>query len=145
MSITETKKIINMLLYYVTSFSNCKRTKTIALIVRRGKVISAGYNYSDECENNKCKRSSFPDGDRYDLCPAVHAETMAISNASKFGIRVEGADLFLYSRKAKSGKTVARGPCMQCWSIIKQAGIDEVYVIISTKGGEITYEKPRHG
>jgi dCMP deaminase len=102
--------------------SNCTRRGVGAVIVRDGEVISRGWNgvsdhYSD-CRAAGCPRciEGGPTGSGYELCICLHAEQKAIGDAAARGVRTQDSSLYVNLR-----------PCLQCLSVIKAAGITEVY------------------
>jgi dCMP deaminase len=94
--------------------STCTRLTVGATIVRDKRMIAGGYNGSiaggvhciDEgCYviDNHCVRT-------------VHAEMNALLQCAKFGVRAEGAEIY-----------VTHFPCLQCCKALIQAGIKTVY------------------
>jgi len=57
-----------------------------------------------------------PSGQGLDLCTAAHAETNAIVNAAREGVRTKGSRMFL----------TCGVPCKECMKLIINAGIEEV-------------------
>lgn len=93
--------------------STCKRLAVGATIVRDKRVISGGYNGSvsgsPHCidvgcliEEGHCLRT-------------VHAEINALLQCAKFGIKTEGAEIY-----------VTHFPCLACSKAIIQAGLKKV-------------------
>jgi dCMP deaminase len=82
--------------------ANCVGNKVGAVLVREERIISTGYNGVPEkvenCLEGGCehcaRRSEFGSGKGYDLCICVHAEENALLTAARFGIQVEGAEMY---------------------------------------------------
>jgi dCMP deaminase len=87
--------------------STCSRLHVGTVIARENRAISTGYNGTPaglpHCEH----------GDTDSPCEAaVHAEANAIIFAARYGVPVEGAELF-----------TTHMPCLACSSLIINAGI----------------------
>ena len=104
--------------------ANCVGNRVAALIVKDKRVIATGYNGTPagmtNCIDGGCLRCKNPDGQfisgqGYDLCICVHAEQNALISAARFGIAVEGADLYTTMQ-----------PCFGCAKEIVQAKINRV-------------------
>ena len=103
----------------VKTRSTCIRRQVGAVIVKDNQIISTGYNGAPSglehctdvgiCERN---RLNIPSGQRQELCRAIHAEQNAIVFASKRGVSIEGATIYV---------TVA--PCVTCTKMLINAGI----------------------
>jgi dCMP deaminase len=93
--------------------STCSRRHVGAVVARDGRVLVSGYNGAPKgmphCEHPS--RDDYGTGCRI----AVHAEANAVAFAARWGIRVEGADLF---------STCV--PCLACAQLIVNAGIVRV-------------------
>jgi dCMP deaminase len=98
----------------VAQRSTCDRKNVGAVIVRDRTILSTGYNGSirgmphcDEAghmmENGHCVAT-------------IHAETNAVLQAAKNGIRIEGADIY-----------TTASPCWNCFKMIANSGIRTVY------------------
>ena len=98
----------------VATRATCDRKMVGAVIVRGKTILSTGYNGSlrglphcdevgHEMENGHCVRT-------------VHAEANAIVHASRHGIRVEGAEIY-----------ITASPCYNCFKLIVNAGITKIY------------------
>lgn len=106
--------------------ANCLRRRVGAVIVLNNRIISTGYNGTPEritnCLDGGCRRCAHPEeferGTGYDLCICVHAEQNALLSAARFGIAVEGADLYSTVR-----------PCFGCTKELLQAKIHAVYYL----------------
>ncbi|GEM_PF-189541 len=105
--------------------SGCNSRPSGAVIVRDKRILATGYNgpmpgawHCIDKGPGYCFRreKGIPDIDKYNFCRATHAEANAIAQAARFGISVEGADLYC---------TLA--PCYVCLKLIASAGIKAVY------------------
>lgn len=85
-----------------------KTATVIAFVVKRGKVVSVGYN-----------RRVFPSGERF----SQHAEEAAIKKA---GSRAYCSALYVLRFKKDESRGLAR-PCPGCFDILKRAGIVRVF------------------
>lgn len=104
--------------------ANCTGNRVAAVVVKNKRVIATGYNGTPEGMTNcidggclRCKNpgGQFASGTGYDLCICVHAEQNALLSAARFGIAVEGADLYTTMQ-----------PCFGCAKEIAQAKIGRV-------------------
>ena len=97
----------------VSSRSTCDRKHVGALLVRDRIILSTGYNGSirgmphcDEVghviENGHCVAT-------------IHAETNAILQAARNGVRIEGAQLY-----------TPASPCWPCFKMIANTGIQRI-------------------
>lgn len=91
--------------------STCLRKQVGAVIEKKGRVVSIGYNgvvggeahcSELECEGAGCNKS-------------VHAEMNAIAFAAREGVSLKGSTLY-----------VTLSPCINCAKIIVNSGIKEV-------------------
>lgn len=105
--------------------SGCNSRPSGAVIVKDKRILATGYNgpmpgawHCTDRGPGYCFRreKGIPDIDKYNFCRATHAEANAIAQAARFGISVEGADLYC---------TLA--PCYVCLKLIASAGIRAVY------------------
>jgi dCMP deaminase len=105
----------------VKTKSTCLRRQVGAVIVKDRRVIATGYNGSPKgcrhCSETGCLRQklNIPSGEKLDLCRAVHAEENAILQSARYGISVEGADLYTTLQ-----------PCTMCAKSIINSGISRV-------------------
>ena len=108
----------------VGSWSSCyqENRHVGAVIVKDKHVLATGYNGAPagvkSCKDKgEClrKKLNIPSGTRHELCFAVHAEQNAIAQASRFGISVEGATIY-----------VTHQPCTICTKMIINSGIKKV-------------------
>lgn len=106
--------------------ANCVGSRVGAVLVLKDRIISTGYNGTPEgmknCDRGGCdrcaRRERFESGRGYDVCVCVHAEQNALLSAARFGIPVEGADLYTTTR-----------PCFGCMKELLQAGVQRVYYL----------------
>jgi len=102
--------------------SNCVRRTVGAVIVRRGNVISTGWNgvaedYRD-CREAGCPRciNGGDTGSGYETCICIHAEQYAIADAARRGVSTKDSVLYVNLR-----------PCLQCLAIAKASGVREIF------------------
>jgi len=97
----------------ISERSTCTKAHHGAIITWNNRIISAGYNGSlpgqPNCYETHCHRLSAEDKIN---CVAMHAETNAITQCTKLGIRLEGSTLYSIS-----------SPCWECAKIIVASGI----------------------
>jgi len=107
--------------HVVSSRANCSRRKVAAVVVSENRIISTGYNGTPRgvtnCFAGGCARcaGTAPSGSSLEECICVHAEQNAICQAAFYGIRLEGATIY-----------VTISPCLTCAKLIINAGIREV-------------------
>lgn len=130
----------------VSERSNCLNKRFGAVIVQHDEIIATGYNGSPRgfyncCDLGFCTRIKVNarEGERYDLCPAVHAEQNAIISASRrdmYGgtLYMAGYDLI------KQEEVVGRPPCETCMRHIVNAGLS--WVIIKVAQPDVFRELP---
>jgi pyrimidine deaminase RibD-like protein len=88
--------------------SDVKTASLMAFVVRRGKVVTVGYN-----------RRVFPNGEAF----SQHAEEAALKKA---GSRAKGATLYVLRFKKDGSRGMAR-PCGRCHDTLNRAGIVRVF------------------
>lgn len=97
--------------------STCARAQVAALIVRENRIISMGYGGSPSglphCLDVGCLM-----GENGGCIRTIHAEANAVAFAAKYGITIEGADLWC---------TLA--PCLDCAKLLINSGIQTVYYL----------------
>lgn len=99
--------------------SNCVRRQHGAVIVRKRRILSTGYNGPPSghphCDEGACPRaqSETPSGWGYDTCIAIHAEANAILYSAPADR--EGASIY-----------ITGVPCFTCAKLIANSGIAEV-------------------
>ena len=115
-------KLVHMdMAWKIADTSNCRRKK-VGVVIVRGKIIlvssangtSAGIT---PCNEGGCPRclSDTPSGELYDSCLCIHAEQLAIAQAARSGIRLDGATLFSTLR-----------PCLICAKLCLETGITRI-------------------
>ena len=101
---------------HVSTRSTCDRKHVGAVIVRDRVVLTTGYNGSiagaPHCDDvghlmidGHCTRT-------------IHAEMNAIAQAAKNGVMIDGADIYVTAR-----------PCWNCFRVIANTGIKNVYYL----------------
>ncbi len=106
--------------------ASCDKRLVGAVVVLGNRIVSTGYNGTPEgmtnCNQGGCYRCAHPNlyepGKGYDVCICVHAEQNALLTAARFGIQVEGADVYT---------TLA--PCFGCMKELLQAKVRSVYYL----------------
>lgn len=98
----------------VATRSTCDRKFVGAVIAKNKHILATGYNGSI---------SGMPHCDEVghmienDHCVAtIHAEANAILQAAKYGIPIEGADIY-----------ITASPCWNCFKLIANAGIERIF------------------
>ena len=97
----------------VATRATCDRKHVGAVIVRERSILATGYNGSiaglphcDEeghlMEDGHCVRT-------------IHAETNAVIQAARNGVRIDGATIY-----------VTASPCFSCFKLIANAGIKKI-------------------
>jgi dCMP deaminase len=116
----------------VASRADCTRRQASAVIVKRNRICSTGYNgapaghlgcaSSNACPRGRLSTAELQSYSSYDTgpgaCIAVHAEANALLYANRE--QTEGATLYTWS------STEAQEPCQGCWRLIQGAGIARV-------------------
>lgn len=107
----------------VATRADCRRRQVGAVIVKRHRIVSTGYNGAPAgdlgCLSGACPRGrlSYAElahkGASYDNCISIHAEANALLYASRDAC--EGATLY-----------VTCEPCTACYKLIKGSGIEQV-------------------
>ena len=101
--------------------SHCSRTKVGAVIVKDGAIVAQGYNNVTggvkSCDKIGCIRDELhiPHGERREICRAICAEQLAISEAARNGISLDGGSAY-----------VTTPPCFICAKMLASAGIREI-------------------
>ena len=101
--------------------SVCLRAKVGAVLVKDGKVIAQGYNNVvggvRPCMEIGCLRDSLeiPSGQRREVCRNICAEQLAISEAARNGIEIDGSIAY-----------VTTFPCHICAKLLVSSGISEI-------------------
>jgi len=103
--------------------SSCIRRQVGAVVTKDNRLLATGYNGTPKgitnCNEGGCPRcnSDAPSGTALEDCICVHAEQNAIVQAARYGIRIEGADMYC-----------TLFPCKDCAKLIINAGIVRVVV-----------------
>ena len=115
----------------VSERSTCLRRRYGAIIVKDDIIVATGYNGSARgevncCDSGQCERErqGIAQGQRYDLCVAVHAEQNAIIQAGF--AKTKGATLYLSGNDTKGHLIDRPRPCEMCMRFIKNAGIAKI-------------------
>jgi dCMP deaminase len=115
----------------ISERSTCLRRRYGAIIVKDDIIVATGYNGSARgeincCDSGQCEREKqgIAQGQRYDLCVAVHAEQNAIIQAGF--AKTKGATLYLSGNDCKGNLIEKPRPCEICMRFIKNAGIAKV-------------------
>ena len=101
--------------------SMCIRTKVGAVLVKDGAIIGQGYNNVtggvEDCVKMGCIREKMhiPHGERREVCRAICAEQVALTEAARNGISTDGATIY-----------VTTYPCYICAKMLVSAGINEI-------------------
>ena len=101
--------------------STCLRAKVGAVLVKDGKVIAQGYNNVvggvKDCVDVGCIRDimHIPSGTRREVCRAICAEQLAISEAARNGVEVDGSTAY-----------ITTFPCHICAKLLVSSGISEI-------------------
>lgn len=106
--------------------ADCLGNRVGAVIVKDGHIVSTGYNGTPanmpNCTEGGCHRCAhreqYPSGAGYDLCICVHAEQNALITAARFGIAIEGSQLYTTMR-----------PCFGCTKEMLQARVEAVFYL----------------
>ena len=102
--------------------STCIRAQVGAVIVKDNAIIATGYNNVvggiKPCNKVGCLREqlNIPSGERRELCRNICAEQLAISEAARNGIELDGAEAY-----------VTTFPCHICAKLLVSSGISRIY------------------
>jgi dCMP deaminase len=100
--------------HVIAKRSTCSRAQVGALVTRKGRILSTGYNGAPAGMAHCNHRYQSPLDSR-GCNTAVHAEANAVAFAARYGVRTDGADIF---------STLA--PCLACAQLIINCGITRV-------------------
>ena len=101
--------------------SFCTRAKVGAVIVKDGAIIGQGYNNVvggiEDCVKMGCIRDKMhiPHGQRREVCRAICAEQLALTEAARNGVNTDGATIY-----------VTTFPCFICAKLLVSGGISEI-------------------
>lgn len=98
--------------------SPCKRRKVGVIIHTYDGYLEGAYNSTILPSQDCCLRKDCKEGERLDLCPAIHAEVAAILSAAASGRSTEMANMY----------TTSCIPCKMCMQAIVLAGIKRIVV-----------------
>lgn len=114
----------------------CDRGRSGAIIVRDGRILTAGYvgapkgiKHCDEVDHEINVVSHVNNEKTVHCVRTVHAELNAIIQAAKHGIRIEGSKLFC-----------TMFPCYTCAKAIINCGIVEVISLYDYQGSRRSQE-----
>jgi dCMP deaminase len=96
--------------------SYCKRKKVGAVLAKKGRPLSCGYNGTTQGADNCCEEY---DGKGISSTvtkrTVLHAEANALSFAGKYGIKTKGCTMY-----------ITLSPCLECAKLMAQHGIKKV-------------------
>lgn len=101
--------------------SSCFRAKVGAVLVKDGLVVAQGYNNMtggiNDCAEVGCIREklNIPSGTRREVCRAICAEQLAISEAARNGIKLDGSIAY-----------ITTFPCHICAKLLVSSGVSEI-------------------
>ena len=101
--------------------SSCFRAKVGAVLVRDGEIIAQGYNNMtggvNDCAEVGCIREilNIPSGTRREVCRAICAEQLAISEAARNGVKLDGSVAY-----------ITTFPCHICAKLLVSSGVSEI-------------------
>ncbi len=101
--------------------STCLRAKVGAVFVKNGEIVAQGYNNVTggvkDCTQIGCIRDQLgiPSGERREICRAVCAEQLAISEAARNGVEIDGSVAY-----------ITTFPCHICAKLLVSSGITEI-------------------
>ena len=101
--------------------SVCMRAKVGAVLVKDGKVVAQGYNNVvggiRPCKEIGCLRDSLniASGTRREVCRNICAEQLAITEAARNGIELDGSTAY-----------ITKFPCFICAKLLISSGISEI-------------------
>lgn len=93
-----------------------------AVLARDGKILEVGYNKHMPSPQTPYvdgdPRSNFFKGVHIELSTAIHAEASVIARAARYGVALEGCDMF-----------VTTFPCPPCAKLVAESGIRRLFFI----------------
>lgn len=107
--------------YEQANKSACCRLKVGAIFVKNDEIIAQGYNNITggvkDCTTLGCLRDELkiPHGERREMCRAICAEQLAITEAARNGISLDGSICYVTSF-----------PCFICAKMLASAGIKKI-------------------
>lgn len=107
--------------YVQAEKSTCLRAKVGAILVKDGLVVGQGYNNVTggvkDCTEVGCIRDimHIPSGQRREVCRAICAEQLAISEAARNGVSLDGSTAYITAY-----------PCHICSKLLVSSGVSEI-------------------
>lgn len=101
--------------------SVCLRAKVGAVLVKDGMVVAQGYNNVvggiKPCKEIGCLRDALniPSGQKREVCRNICAEQLAITEAARNGIEIDGSTAY-----------ITKFPCFICAKLLVSSGISEI-------------------
>ena len=101
--------------------STCLRAKIGVVLVKNNEIIAQGYNNvvagTRDCTEIGCIRDimNIPTGERREVCRAICAEQLAISEAARNGINLDGSIAY-----------ITPYPCHVCAKLLASSGVREI-------------------
>ncbi len=101
--------------------SSCSRIKVGAIFVKDGEIIAQGYNNVTggvrDCSEVGCIRDELkiPSGEKREICRAICAEQLAISEAARNGVELDGSIAYITDY-----------PCHICAKLLVSSGVKEI-------------------
>lgn len=101
--------------------SVCLRAKVGAVLVKDGMVVAQGYNNVvggvKPCKEVGCLRDklNIPSGTRREVCRNICAEQLAISEAARNGVELDGSVAYITTY-----------PCHICAKLLVSSGVTEI-------------------
>ena len=114
-------KVYMDMAYEQAEKSSCFRAKVGAVLVKDGMVIAQGYNNMtggiNDCAEAGCIREklNIPSGTRREVCRAICAEQLAISEAARNGVKLDGSVAY-----------ITTFPCHICAKLLVSSGVSEI-------------------
>lgn len=122
--------IMRLAIRYAHQYSKDPVMPTAAVVIQDRHPISCGANGSDFHRIHGCARQAAGSktGEDYHLCegchPKNHSESRALRAAQNLSDGVSDSDLYLWGHF---------GCCQNCWRIIAQAGIRDVFLLLDAE------------
>ena len=113
----------------VATRATCPRAAVGALITKKDRILSTGYNGAPSGEPHCTEAGCLTDEHGRHCQRTVHAETNAVTQAARFGVPTDGATLYYWDSKNRSADS-----CVKCFQVMKMAGIKR---IVNKNGEEI--------
>lgn len=99
------------------SESDCWWRPTACVVVQGDEVVIHGVSknmWGTKCEGIPLDNQTvqLDPGEKIDFCDAIHAERVAVSNAARTGVPLEGSEVY-----------VTTCPCEECAKVLVEAGV----------------------